>query len=384
MYRSRTQKETGSRPTQRQPMRAHRTVLVAAGLAAITLAIVVTAGAVGAASQATAPQNTAAPSVTGTARQGSQLSATTGSWDGDTPLTLSFQWQRCSAQVTGCGNIASATVTSYTALHADVGSVLRVVVTAANGAGQSSAVSAPSAVVAAAGAAPNTAQQPTPQGTPAVGATLTAAEGTWTGDPPITFSYQWQRCTPTYSCANIPNATARTYAASSNDVGFRLRVVMTAKNAFGTKTVTSNATALVPSLQPAGATTLPDGRTSIPASSVALPQRLVIANVEFTPNPVRSRDVITARFRVTDTRGYVVRDARVYVVGLPYSWTHASREVATGSDGWAVIQITPTAAMPLKSGGAAVFFVRARKLGEPVLAGVSTRRLVQVRLARPF
>jgi hypothetical protein len=99
---------------------------------------------------------------------------------------------------------------------------------------------------------------------------------------------------------------------------------------------------------------------------------------------VRSRSPITARFRVTDTRGYAVRDALVLVIGIPYNWTGSSREVATGADGWAVIEITPTARMPLKRGGAAVFFVRARRLGEPVLAGVTTRRLVQVRLARPF
>lgn len=358
-------------------------ILFAASLATIVSAIVVVNPG-GAASQAAAPANTAAPSVTGTPRQGSQLNATTGSWTGDTPITFAFQWQRCTAQATSCANIASATATNYTAVAGDVGSVLRVVVTATNSTGQASAASPPTAVVAAHGTAPGIPQQPSPQGSAKVGQTLTAIEGSWTGDTPITFTYQWQRCTPTYACSAIANATARTYVLTNVDIGYRLRVVITAKNATGTNSVTSNATGLVASLQPAGATTLSDGRVSIPATSVARPERLVVTNIDFSPNPVRSRDIITARFRVADTRGYVVRDALVYVIGLPYNWTLRSKEVATGADGWAVVQISPTANMPLKKGGAAVFFVRARKLGDSPLAGVSTRRLVQVRLARPF
>ena len=52
------------------------------------------------------------------------------------------------------------------------------------------------------------------------------------------------------------------------------------------------------------------------------------------------------------------------------------REMQTDSHGWATIVIHPTPNMPLRRGDL-VMFVRARKPGDNLLAGVSTRRLVQ-------
>jgi len=66
----------------------------------------------------------------------------------------------------------------------------------------------------------------------------------------------------------------------------------------------------------------------------------------------------------------------VYALGLPYGWVYGSQEVATDGTGWATITIRPTRFMPLRHGDLVVF-VRARKPGDSVLAGVSTRRLVQ-------
>ena len=109
---------------------------------------------------------------------------------------------------------------------------------------------------------------------------------------------------------------------------------------------------------------------------MSLPNRLVIDNVKFSPSPAVSRGPITASFHVSDTRGFSISGALVYAIGLPYGWVFGSPETTTDSTGWATIQIHPTRNMPLRRGDL-VMFVRARKAGDNLLAGVSTRRLVQ-------
>src|SRR5205085_169732 len=118
------------------------------------------------------------------------------------------------------------------------------------------------------------------------------------------------------------------------------------------------------------------GGAAISVSQVSLPNRLVVDQVQFSPNPARSRAPITARFHVSDTRGFSISGALVYVLGLPYGWTYAAAETPTDGTGWATISLRPTRNMPLRR-GALVIFVRARKPGDNLLAGVSTRRLVQ-------
>ena len=90
----------------------------------------------------------------------------------------------------------------------------------------------------------------------------------------------------------------------------------------------------------------------------------------------RTRGPVTARFHVSDSRGFSIQGALVYALGLPYGWVRNAPEVATDSSGWATVTLQPTVKMPL-SPGALVVFVRARKPGENLLTGVSTRRLVQ-------
>jgi hypothetical protein len=230
--------------------------------------------------------------------------------------------------------------------------------------------------------APENTEVPRVVGTPQDGELLTAKDGEWTGEDPTAFTYQWQSCDSAgASCANISGATAKVYRVATADVGKRIRVQVTARNPTGSSTEATQVTSAV--IHPTGAQRLADGRYSIPASSVKMPDRLIISGVEFSPTVLRSRAPFTGRFRVTDTRGYVVRDATVLVTGVPLGWIRQPAEVKTSVDGLVTIQLQPTPFLRLVRSGSMVMFIRARKDGDNILAGVSSRRLVRVRTARP-
>jgi sugar lactone lactonase YvrE len=195
------------------------------------------------------PSNTAAPAITGTARDGQTLTASTGTWTGTPPISYAYQWQSCNSVGKGCANVAGATDSTYLLGHGDVGSTLRVVVTASNAGGSASSTSAATAVVAA--LAPSNTAAPAITGTARDGQTLTASTGTWTGTPPLSYAYQWQSCNGAgESCSNISGATSSTYLLGHGDVGSTLRVVVTASNAGGSAAGTSAATGVVAALAP--------------------------------------------------------------------------------------------------------------------------------------
>ena len=89
-------------------------------------------------------------------------------------------------------------------------------------------------------------------------------------------------------------------------------------------------------------------------------------------------------FRVTACGGRPVAGALVYVTAVPYNQFAIPPEAA---DGWR--RRGDPADGPRSRGFPAaknqsllVMFVRARKGGEPALAGISTRRLISFRLAK--
>jgi hypothetical protein len=332
------------------------------------------------------PVNRTEPRISGTPTEGQQLTATNGTWVGLQPMTFAYQWVRCGANGgnpdgSNCAVISGATKSTYTPVAADVGSRLRVRVTAKNSAGGTTDASNATTVVSASRAPVNT-KRPAITGSMVEGATVTLDRGTWTGAS--TFSFQWLRCNSAGgACVAIPGATGTQYRLTAADVGHRIRANVTARNTRGPTTVMSGEPATVVPAGPAGVVLLPTGERSIPATSVTSTERLVVAEVRFSPNPVRSRRApITIRARVKDTRGFIVRDALVFVRSTPLVTKGESR-VRTATDGWASFTVLPRFNFPRPRNGFNVqYFVKAYRAGDHPLAGIAGYRLVQVRLAR--
>jgi len=197
--------------------------------------------------------NTAPPIVSGIARDGQLLTATTGTWDGTPTITYAYEWQRCDSAGALCAPIAGATSSTYSLTAADVGSRVRVLVTATNDAGSASAPSSPTALVTA--APPVNTSAPTFTGTQTDGQTLTAQNGTWTGTAPLTYTYAWQRCDSAgANCAAISGATASTYTLTSAEVGRKVRVAVTATNSAGNATAFSVTSGSIAARPPANVT----------------------------------------------------------------------------------------------------------------------------------
>jgi Calcineurin-like phosphoesterase len=216
----------------------------------------------------TPPTNTDPPTISGTAEDGQTLTASTGDWDGTTPISYGYQWRRCNTSGANCADITGATASTYVAIPADVGSTLRAAVTASNVAGSATTASPQTDVVVA--APPAEVSSPTISGTAREGQTLTASPGSWTGTPPISYTYQWQRCDiADNSCVDLDGATDQTYALTSADIGTALRVEVEATNDAGSTIAGSALTAIVTALAgPPNNTSLPtiggivqDGRT---------------------------------------------------------------------------------------------------------------------------
>jgi hypothetical protein len=312
-----------------------------------------------------APAGTSAPAITGTARAGLVLTASNGSW-ANNPTSFDYQWRRCDTSGHNCSNIGQNKNT-YQVDAADIGHTIRVQVKARNDYGANTASSGPTPVVVAGANVPANSVPPVISGLPRNGQLLVTSNGTW-ANAPSHFSYQWLRCDSVGNGCLHFGVDAQSQRLNATEVGHTIRVTVTATNANGEASSTSVPTAIV---------TNAAGPSSIPVSQVSPPDRLVISRVQFIPSRLHSRASFVARFRITNLRGTLVNGALVYAIGLPYGWVRNAPEVVTGSDGWASIQFFPTRLMPIRR-AALVMFVRARKPGESLLSGVSSRRLVQV------
>jgi len=234
---------------------------------------------------AAVPANTAPPTISGTPKVGETLTAENGTWTGS-PTAFQYQWRRCNATGASCVNIAAATQKTYVVKTADAGHTIRVVVTAVNAEGAANARSAQTAVVSGAAGAPQNTAKPSITGDATVGEELTADPGTWSGSP--TFSYQWQRCDADGSaCAAVTGATGETYGVRLADLGFRLRVAVTAKNASGSATANSGLTRIV---EPA--TPITNARPSLTIISVRFLGTRVYARVRICDDSKKNLTIL--------------------------------------------------------------------------------------------
>jgi len=176
---------------------------------------------------ATAPVNTVAPNVTGSAYVGDLLTTTDGTWSG-TPTSFSYQWKR------GATNIGT-NANTYTLVSADANLNITCVVTATNATGSTNATSnvfVPSALFA-----PTNITPPEIDGTIfwVAGETISFTGNTWDGNPVATLTYQWLR-----NNGNITGETNNTYLLDVADSGQSIRVKCTATNTQGTAFELSN------------------------------------------------------------------------------------------------------------------------------------------------
>jgi Glycosyl hydrolase family 26 len=193
------------------------------------------------------PTNTSLPTIAGSAAAGFELSTSSGSWTGDTPMTFGYEWRRCDPLGSSCAPIPGATGQTYVLTATDAGATLRAVVTATNTSGSATATSVATAIVTdAAAVAPMNTTPPAITGTAMQGATLVGSPGDWTGTAPIVYAYQWQRCDSAgEACVALAGANSETYTIGDADVGMTLRNVVTATNSAGSSSAVSGPTSVV-------------------------------------------------------------------------------------------------------------------------------------------
>jgi hypothetical protein len=358
-----------------------RTYLALLGVAA---AIAVVGGVFAAwagtstAAPAVAPQNVGEPAVTGTTRVGQILRTTRGTWTGTDPITFAFRWFRCDGpgapDASDCRRISNADDNTYVLRQADAGFRIRSQVVASNVDGSARATSNPTGVVIS--ARPTNTREPSISGSATVGSRLQANRGDWAGEEPITYSFVWLRCnTQGANCSEIQGANDTDYEVRDADTGRTIRVRVVARNDRGSTSAISNQTAVV-----GGGGSNPSGGLDV-GQLQAAGDRLVVAQVQFSPNPVTSSTApITARVKVTARNGRAVSGARVFMRGTPR--VVQGQTQVTQADGMATLTLVPNAQFPKPRNGFNVqFFIKAFRAGDPALGGIAGYRLVQVRLA---
>ena len=219
---------------------------------------------------------TGAPTITGTARVGETLTAsTTGIADSDglTNATFTYQWLADDAAISG------ATGSTYMLVAADVGKGIKVRVSFTDDRGNTESLTTESALIVTAANSPATGA-PTITGTARVGETLTASTTGITDSDGLafaTFTYQWIKLDSNLNDSDISGATGSTYTLVAADAGKAIKVrVSFTDDAGNTESLTSGASAAVTAAKKTASGTARVGETltaNNPATGAAHHQR---------------------------------------------------------------------------------------------------------------
>jgi hypothetical protein len=148
-----------------------------------------------------APRNQTPPTISGTASEGSTLTADPGQWTGTEPITFTYSWRRCDGNGGSCSAISGAIQRTYTLKAVDNGNTLRVRVTARNNDGSSTATSVPTALVRATPQPP----PPAPTGCPSGNGPISAEQLS----PPARLLFDRQELSPSVVGRSTAQLTAR-------------------------------------------------------------------------------------------------------------------------------------------------------------------------------
>jgi hypothetical protein len=194
------------------------------------------------------------PQIVGQNMVDQTLSLTAGTWDGSTPIAFTYSWRRCNpvGDLESCVQIPGATTLTYTPKVEDIGFSIRVWITGANIVGSDVAITNHTfPIVDKPHFAPSATRLPAVAGTSLPGRQLTANIGSYGGDAPIATSFVWQRCDATgAACRLISGAKRIVYFPTLADIGYTLRLSVTATNTYGTMIVQSPPTDTVAASPP--------------------------------------------------------------------------------------------------------------------------------------
>ena len=185
------------------------------------------------------PSNTVGPSISGALNVGSVLTLDPGIWVGPPTIVLAYQWNTYNTSTSVTTPIPGATTLNYVTQPSDVGLKINCKVTATNSYGSAQNFASLVGPITGAASPPANAggaNLPVISGGLVAGNLLSTTDGTWTGSPAPTFTYQWKN-----GGANIAGATASSYTTVSGDVGAMISVTVTGTNGSGSASATATA-----------------------------------------------------------------------------------------------------------------------------------------------